>query len=720
MSNESHPSPTGSSSSSLFGENIVYFFVKYTMIFTLGGGGVNEPITQPSPAKPTWAQILNSNPNAPSNTSSTTTTTGNNNNNNTNVGGNNSPSSSSPSSQHSATTKNISPSASGTIRPGFMPNFYDQQQSQMNWSLNFNQQSSWMINDDDTQKQPINSSQQSNDNTHTGGNDAFDRIESSSPTTDWNKPVTNNNSTANGWSNFQQQQNPSRSNPPSNQWPEMNNFYGNNTPTNSFNNDNNNSSTWQDPSSTGNATDTLQLTTNKHKTSSMAASITGALKSAIALSGGNGDILNDNNETMITYVPQPKLVEQLGWDQPETNVAKRGHFDDGTSIWGDPMESMSAPVKKWTNGTKSALTNSTNIIQTPQIVQKPMTGTNSSTSSSSQLISNDENWPRQQSPPIVQQSSSQWNDSSSSNINQTNSNQQQQQQQQPPPQQQQQHQHQHQQQQQQQNYHQQSTNWNQQSHSSDDWFRDGVVDTSDWGLQGPQHKAPFDPYEGQVDTTSWGVQGGGGGGGGGGMPVPGQMPMARNNRFMNEYDLNENPHDVRMPNYDNQSINDPYRQNSDLKNSMMNMGGILPSTHHPFPPRPGPHYPPQSGNILRPINPNGGLSTPPGAIIGQGNHLSPKLPTSSPVPNQAPYVPLTNKQNNIPNQTSQTPTPSQQQTTGNGNNNNPNNNNNGAVHAQIMQQFRLAVQAGLISQDLLNTKLPPYMLQVRKKENEFY
>ena len=184
---------------------------------------------------------------------------------------------------------------------------------------------------------------------------------------------------------------------------------------------------------------------------------------------------------------------------------------------------------------------------------------------------------------------------------------------------------------------------------------------------------------------------------------------------MNEYDLNENPHDVRMSNYDNQSINDPYRQNSDLKNSMMNMGGILPSTHHPFPPRPGPHFPPQSGNILRPINPNGGLSTPPGAIIGQGNHLSPKLPTSSPVPNQAPYVPLTNKQNNIPNQTSQTPTPSQQQTAGNGNNNNPNNNNNGAVHAQIMQQFRLAVQAGLISQDLLNTKLPPYMLQVRKK-----
>ena len=61
----------------------------------------------------------------------------------------------------------------------------------------------------------------------------FDRLESSSPTSDWSKPVSTNNSTANGWSNFQQQQNPSRSNPNSNQWPEMNNFYGANTPTNS-------------------------------------------------------------------------------------------------------------------------------------------------------------------------------------------------------------------------------------------------------------------------------------------------------------------------------------------------------------------------------------------------------------------------------------------------------------------------------------------------------
>ncbi len=134
-------------------------------------------MTQPSPAKPTWAQILNSNPNAPSNTSATIAA--NNNNNNTAAAtaaaaaaGNNSPSSSSPSSQHSATTKTISPSASGTLtgsRPGFMPNFYEQQQSQMNWPINFNQTSSWMMNDDDSQRQSTNSNQQSMDNTQMGG-----------------------------------------------------------------------------------------------------------------------------------------------------------------------------------------------------------------------------------------------------------------------------------------------------------------------------------------------------------------------------------------------------------------------------------------------------------------------------------------------------------------------------------------------------------------------
>ena len=131
-------------------------------------------MTQPSPAKPTWAQILNSNPNASSNnntsSSATITTTGNTN--NINVAGTNSQSSSSsPSSQHSATNKNVSPSASGAFniigssRTGFMPNFYDQQQSQMNWPLNFNQTSSWMI-DDETQRQGTNSSQQSMDNNH--------------------------------------------------------------------------------------------------------------------------------------------------------------------------------------------------------------------------------------------------------------------------------------------------------------------------------------------------------------------------------------------------------------------------------------------------------------------------------------------------------------------------------------------------------------------------
>lgn len=210
------------------------------------------------------------------------------------------------------------------------------------------------------------------------------------------------------------------------------------------------------------------------------------------------------------------------------------------------------------------------------------------------------------------------------------------------------------------------------------------MDTSDWGLQGSQHKTPFDPYEGQIDTSGWGVQGG----------MPGQMSVNRA-RLMNEYEMNEGPHDVRMPPYDS----DPYRQTSDLKNPMMN----IPSTHHPFPPRPSSLYSHQPGNILRPINPNGGLPTPPGANLNQGSHSSPKLLTSSPVPNTAPF------KGNNPN--SQTPTPSQQQTsTGNAANS-----NNGAVHAQIMNQFRLAVQAGLISQDLLNTKLPPYMLQLLQR-----
>jgi hypothetical protein len=39
----------------------------------------------------------------------------------------------------------------------------------MNWSLNFNQTASWMINDDDPQRQQKNSSQQSIDNSQTGG-----------------------------------------------------------------------------------------------------------------------------------------------------------------------------------------------------------------------------------------------------------------------------------------------------------------------------------------------------------------------------------------------------------------------------------------------------------------------------------------------------------------------------------------------------------------------
>lgn len=406
-------------------------------------------------------------------------------------------------------------------------------------------------------------------------------------------------------------------------------------------------------------------------------------------SATTGALLGGNGDTMISYVPQPKLVEQLGWDEPDINVLKRANFDDGTSIWGDPMESMSVPVKKWTNGTKAALTNSTNTIQqqpqqqqqqqppaqqqappTPQVVQKPVAASGPP-GASSQMVLNDENWPKQQSPTLVPPPISQWNSESvaSSGIDPGSGAQAQ-------------------------NYRAQQNNWN--PHGSDDWFREGVVDTSDWGLQGPPQKAPFDPYKDQIDTSNWTVQSSGG--------MPGQLPMAGRNRFPNEYDFNENPHDVRMSAFDNQPITDPYRQTPDMKNPMMNLGGgMMPSTHHPFPPRPGSHFPSQGGNILRPINPNAALSTPPGAMISQSSHLSPKLPTSSPVPNQAPYVPSGGKANPIPNQSSQ-PSASAQ-SAGNGN-------NNGTVHAQIMQQFRLAVQAGLISQDLLNTKLPPYMLQV--------
>ncbi len=219
---------------------------------------------------------------------------------------------------------------------------------------------------------------------------------------------------------------------------------------------------------------------NKHKSSSassIAASITGALKSAIALGGANVDPLSGNGDPTVVYVPQPKLVEQLGWDEPDVKVPKRGHFDDGTAIWGDPMESMAVSVKKWTNGTKAALTNSTNTIiqqqQTPMVQKTVSTNVQASgpTTSASQMVLHDENWPKQQSPTLTQQSSSQWNDTSALAEQST-----------PPPLPQQ-------QQQQQTNYRAQQSapgNWNFQSqqsgHHGDDWSRD-VVDTSDWGLQ---------------------------------------------------------------------------------------------------------------------------------------------------------------------------------------------------------------------------------------------
>jgi len=581
--------------------------------------------------------------------------------------------------------------------------------------------------------------------------------------------TTNTNSSANGWSNFpqqqqqQQQQNinhPSRSNAPgnsnvsSNQWPQIDNFYGPNSSTGgSFNlpaNNNNNSdtmnpnsgslSTWQDPSASGNAGETMNLTSsnssviNKHKSSSsnasIAASLSVALKSAIASGGATADSPGGNGDPPIVIAPQPRLVEQLGWDEPEIKVAKRPAFDDGTSIWGDPMDSAAVPVKKWTNGTKAALSNSTNtVVQQPQpsAVQKPVsTGTHqgsTATPPTTQMGMNNENWPKQQSPTIMSQpapsssSSSQWNEASASNdqISLGSASQQQM------------------------NYRSQqsnNSNWNSLPQASgghggsDDWIRDGVVDTSDWCLQNSQNKVPFDPFDGKVDTSDWVVSGGPSGGMGGQMP----MPSMNRNRFGQDYDLNEGSHDPhnvhRLSNFEPSPMGDPYRQGSDLKNTIIGVGSLLPSAggnpqlpHHMLPPsqlpfnaRPGPMY--QQSGILRPINPNG-IPTQSGAIMGTGGLISPKLSTTSPVPNQAPYVPLSGKPGNMSNQAFPSGN-SQQQSQGGaggggGGGAGTSPMNNGAVHAQIMQQFRLAVQAGLISQDLLNTKLPPFMLQLLQK-----
>lgn len=138
-------------------------------LIVVGGGGsagASEPLTQPSPAKPTWAQILNSNP---TNSSSAATNAA---------------------SHHSGTsaptkTKAVSPSASGAnnnnnpnSRSGPMANIYEhqqQQQSPMNWPLNFNRSSPWM-NEDDSQRHP-NPSQPSMDNDRqTGGDGRTSRL----------------------------------------------------------------------------------------------------------------------------------------------------------------------------------------------------------------------------------------------------------------------------------------------------------------------------------------------------------------------------------------------------------------------------------------------------------------------------------------------------------------------------------------------------------------
>lgn len=123
-----------------------------------GSAGASEPLTQPSPAKPTWAQILNSNPtNAASHHSGTSAPT---------------------------KTKAVSPSASGAnnnnnnpnSRSGPMSNIYEhQQQPPMNWPLNFNRSSPWM-NEDDSQRHP-NPSQPSMDNDRqTGGDGRTSRL----------------------------------------------------------------------------------------------------------------------------------------------------------------------------------------------------------------------------------------------------------------------------------------------------------------------------------------------------------------------------------------------------------------------------------------------------------------------------------------------------------------------------------------------------------------
>jgi hypothetical protein len=147
----------------------------YTLIFylSIGGGGSGGGGVNPSPSKPTWAQILNSNPSTPSNASS----------------------SSSSLSQPIANTMTTMV-ATGTISPsqistgntgafpfstshsGFRQNVYDKQQSNqppsMNWPLTFNQSSNWMT-DHGAQRQTnlaaasVQSSLESNHLTSGGG-----------------------------------------------------------------------------------------------------------------------------------------------------------------------------------------------------------------------------------------------------------------------------------------------------------------------------------------------------------------------------------------------------------------------------------------------------------------------------------------------------------------------------------------------------------------------
>lgn len=367
------------------------------------------------------------------------------------------------------------------------------------------------------------------------------------------------------------------------------------------------------------------------------------------------------------------------------------------------------PVKKWTDGSKAAKTTSnTNMAQLAPAPASAAVGASTSASTlppsqvsvqrptlpsntQSSIMSHEDIWPKQTSPTSTQAPPTHWNDQPpSSNLDSMNLSQ-------TGP------------------FRNQPNNWNPHSphpgvSHTEEWFREGMVDTSNWGLQGPTHKVAFDPYDGQVDTSAWGVSSGG--------PIGGAVPNMPRNRFANDFNMNENPHDPhpnRMGLYETGGLNEICRPNPPGKSPIISMNNMPPNSsnmqtnQNPFISRPNPHYPQTTESMTRSVNSGGGLSTPPGGMMNQQIIVQPKMTTSSPIPTSNVGGQMGNKSTVISNHLTQPPTP-QPHLPGNGNPNGGN--NNGGIHAHIMQQFRLAVQAGLISQDLLNTKLPPHMLQV--------